>query len=72
MYQVEDKAGHLTAQDFAALGMNVVAYVKMITMDGAPAYAVHAADGTEMAVMANRDAAFVVIRQHDMEPLSVH
>jgi len=36
------------------------------------AFAVHAADGTQMAVIADRDIAFAVVRQHELEPLSVH
>ena len=31
-----------------------------------------AADGTRMAVIPNRDLAFAVVRQNDMEPVSVH
>jgi hypothetical protein len=58
--------------DFAALGMEQVAFVKRIEVAGANGYAVHAADGTQMAVLASRDIAFAAVRQHDMEPLSVH
>ena len=35
-------------------------------------YAVHAADGTPMAIVSDRDAAFAAARQYEMEPLSVH
>jgi hypothetical protein len=35
-------------------------------------YSVHAADGTRVALMDDRDAAFVAARQHEMEPVSVH
>ena len=35
-------------------------------------YAVHAADGTRVAVLDDREAAFVTARQHDMVPVSVH
>jgi hypothetical protein len=41
-------------------------------IDGAGAFAVHAANGTQIAVMADREVAFAVVRQHDMEPVSVH
>jgi len=60
-------------QELAAWGVNDVAYVKAVTKDdGGHGYAIHAADGTQMAVMADRDVAFAAVRQHDMEPLSVH
>ncbi|MEL7029951.1 MAG: DUF1150 family protein [Pseudomonadota bacterium] len=35
-------------------------------------YAVHAADGARLALLDDRDAAFVAARQHEMEPVSVH
>ena len=59
-------------QDFRALGLEQLAYVKPIKADGRIAYSVHAADGTEIAVMADRAIACATIRQHDLEPLSVH
>ena len=59
-------------QDFRALGLSQLAYVKAITADGQIAYSVHAADGTEIAVMADRAVACAAVRQHDLEPLSVH
>ena len=43
-----------------------------VFVEGNTAYAVHAADGTEIAVMANRDIAFAAIRQNDLRPVSVH
>jgi hypothetical protein len=62
----------LSARELGLLGMNDVAYVKRIVDDGTEAFAVHAADGTRIAVLADRDLAFVVVRQNDMEPVSVH
>ncbi len=62
----------MTAQDFRALGLAQVAYVKPVMVDGRTAYSVHAADGTEIRVMADRDTACAAVRQHDLEPLSVH
>ncbi len=35
-------------------------------------YAVHAADGARLAVLNDRDAAFLAARQHDLKPVSVH
>jgi len=62
----------LTATELGLLGMNDIAYVKPVIEDGVAAFAVHAADGTRMAVITNRDLAFAVVRQNDMEPVSVH
>lgn len=62
----------LSARDFAMLGLADVAYIKTVTVEGGIAYAVHAADGTGMAVIDDRDVAFATVRQHDLEPVSVH
>lgn len=35
-------------------------------------YAIHDSDGNRLALVAGRDLAFVVARQHDMSPVSVH
>ena len=62
----------LSSRELVMLGMNDVAYVKPVIEDGAEVFAVHAADGTRMALIPNRDLAFAVVRQNDMEPVSVH
>jgi hypothetical protein len=62
----------MSDHDLASLGLQEVAYVKAVSTDGGVAYAVHAADGTEIAVMADRDIAFAAIRQNDLRPFSVH
>lgn len=62
----------MSDHDLAALGLQEVAYVKPVRVEGNTAYAVHAADGTEIAVMADRDIAFATIRQNDLRPVSVH
>lgn len=35
-------------------------------------YAVHGSDGQRLALVANRDLAFHLARQHDATPMSVH
>ena len=62
----------LSVRELGLLGVNDVAYVKRIVEDGKEAFAVHAADGNRIAVLPNRDYAVAVIRQNDMEPMSVH
>jgi len=61
-----------TQFDLANWGIEDVAYVKPIDVDGEGAYGIFAADGTELAQMDNRDEAIVTIRQNDLEALSVH
>ena len=62
----------LSARELGLLGMNDVAYVKLVDEDGTKGFSIHAADGTKMAVLPDRDLAFAVVRQNDMEPVSVH
>ena len=63
---------HLSPGELGMLGMADVAYIKPVLVEGTEAFAVHAADGTQMAVIGDRDLAFAVVRQHELEPLSVH
>ena len=62
----------MTDRDLAGLGLQCVAYVKRIRIEGENAYSIHAADGTEIAIMCNREVAFATIREHDMEAVSAH
>jgi hypothetical protein len=64
--------GRFSPQEFAQFGMSDVAYVKPITVNDQLAFAIHAADGTQMAVLRDRDVAFAAVRQHDLEPVSLH
>jgi hypothetical protein len=70
--QTTELMRQMSANDLAMLGMQDIAYVKPVVVEGAAGYAVHAADGTQMALIANRDLAFAVVRQNEMEPVSVH
>ena len=63
---------HMSAQELALVGMQDVAYIKRVVVNDGVGYAVHAADGSQIAVLADRDIAFATVRQHDLEPLSVH
>lgn len=57
----------------AALGdLGNAAYIKTVSGDKGPNYALFAADGTQLAIFPSREAAYFTARQHDLEPLSVH
>jgi hypothetical protein len=62
----------ISTRDFANLGVEDIAFVKPVISDGKIAYSIHAADGTEMGIVRDRDVAFAAVRQHNLEPLSVH
>ena len=63
---------NITRQDFALLGMQAIAYVRPVQYEGEPAFAVHAADGTLVATTASRAAAELLVRNSELEPVSVH
>ncbi len=62
----------LSPGDFAALGLDHLAFIKPVALDGRPAFAIHAADGSELAVFADRESAFAAARRNDLEPVGVH
>ena len=62
----------LSPEQFAQLGMTHVAYVKPVIVNGTTGFAIHAADGTPMAVADDRDVAIAAIVQHEMLPALVH
>ena len=63
---------HISTDQLARLGVSQIAYVKAVMMNGATAYAIHAADGTPMAVAGDVNLAIAAVRQHEMVPTLVH
>lgn len=62
----------LTDDQLMKLGMPNLAYVKPVLLDGRLAFAIHAADGSPMAMAADCDMAVAAIVQHEMVPALVH
>ncbi|MGB8274794.1 MAG: DUF1150 family protein [Alphaproteobacteria bacterium] len=67
-----EKLTCFTQQEFAALGMNDLAYVRTVETPDGRGFMIHAADGTPMAALPDREVAFAAARQHGLEPMSVH
>ena len=63
---------NMTAAQFTALGVSRVAYVKPVMNNGSRAFAIHAADGTAMALAGDEQVALAAIVQHEMLPARVH
>lgn len=64
---------HIMSQaDLKNLGMSEVGYVKKYSIDGEPAYVLHAADGTALAVQKDVDAARMSAQYQDLDLVSVH
>jgi hypothetical protein len=62
----------MSLADFALWGLPEIAYVKRTVTEGEDGWSIHAADGTQMGLAPNRDVAFAAVRQHELEPVSVH
>jgi hypothetical protein len=67
---------HLPEQDFLALGLRDIAYVKPVALgegeEGKIVFAIHTADGAAVGAAESRDIAFAAVRQNGLEPVSIH
>lgn len=63
------KLAHLSERDFAAFGMNELAYIK--PGEGA-SFMIYAADGTPLGQAETHELAQFALRHHGLEPLSLH
>ncbi len=63
---------HISVAQLASLGMEEIAFVKPVMTENGPAFAIHAADGTPMAIASNEPLAQAAIIQNDMVPSLVH
>ncbi len=58
--------------ELVSYGIKTLAYIKPIVVGGQVYHSIHAADGTPLTVMEERDDAYALVRQNEMEPISVH
>lgn len=63
---------HISAAQLASLGLEEIAFVKPVITENGPAFSIHAADGTPMAIASNASLAAAAIIQNDMVPSLVH
>jgi hypothetical protein len=62
----------MTRSELLRLGVPRVVYLRCGTIDGQPAYAIHAADGTAMAVVEDIAVAIELASENDMTLVAVH
>ena len=67
-----EKLRSISPTDLAQLGMQWVAYVKPVEIDGTTAFGIFAADGKQLAIVPTRDMAIATARENDLEPVSIH
>lgn len=60
------------SENLAAYGMHRLIYIKPIQIEARTFHALYAADGTQLLVVEARALAEATIRQHALEPVSVH
>jgi hypothetical protein len=63
---------NLSASDLLIFGLNDIAYLKPAQVNGQSVFAIHAADGSQLAFVANREVGFAAMQQHELEPVSLH
>jgi hypothetical protein len=68
----DDSLRTLSRRALAEYGNDDIAYIKESLIEGAPVFAVHSADGTELATFEERDIAIAVAIQNELVPVSVH
>jgi len=62
----------LSNEDFTALGLGQVAYLRKILVNGQPAVGVFAANGIQLAVLADWQQAQATAFHNDLELATVH
>jgi hypothetical protein len=70
--ETDDADISMTPKNFAALGLNELAFLKPVIDEGKPAYGIFSANGVAIGVAPDRDTAAAATIQHDMTPVSVH
>lgn len=63
---------NLSPNDLLVLGLNDVAYLRPAIVEGKKAFAIHAADGSQLAFVESKDVGLAALQQHDLEPVSLH
>lgn len=73
---IRDFLRGLSTNDFLRIGMNEVAYVRPFALtsnlDDKQAFAVYAADGTQLSVLDTMDMAIATLRHNDLVPVTLH
>jgi hypothetical protein len=63
---------HISSAQLESFGIDEIAFVKPVMTENGQAFAIHAADGTQLAVASNADVAAAAIIQNEMLPRLVH
>lgn len=61
----------LSPRDFLSFGVQQIAYIRPVMVNGALAYSINAADGTQLAIHNDRNEAVALTRQNELQPLTL-
>lgn len=61
----------LSPTDLLVFGLNDIAYLRPAVVNGQSVFAIHAADGSQLALVASRDVGLAAMYEHDLEPVSL-
>lgn len=62
----------LSSQDWVRFGVQEIAYIRPVMVNGVPAMSIHAADGTPIGAAPNAELAIAAIEQHELAAVRVH
>jgi len=62
----------LSVADWARFGVQEIAYIRPVIVNGVHGIAIHAADGTPIGAAPNAELAIAAILQHELAPALVH
>jgi hypothetical protein len=60
---------NLTSHDWLNFGLNAIAYLRPAVVNGQSVYAIHAADGSQLALVSNREVGLAAMHEHELEPV---
>ena len=63
---------HITEAQLLRLGVHSIVYLRRGTLDGEAAYAIHAADGTRVAIVEDVELALELAAENGMTFVAVH
>lgn len=62
----------LSSESLELFGLETMAYIRPVRVNGRRVHVIHAADGTPLTIVTDRDLAFLTVRQYEMQPQSLH
>lgn len=70
--QIAASLRSLSVADWARFGVQEIAYLRPVVVNGVRAISIHAADGTPIGAAPSEQLAVAAVLQHEMAPALVH